>query len=86
MNFRRLCMGGIAKRGRGRTPTPGRYQGRVRDKRGMCQSYSCFRVAILISTLSYVMVVAIDDAVATHLADGMTETLIQGTEEEDHAL
>uniref|UniRef100_A0A6N2KVH7 Uncharacterized protein n=1 Tax=Salix viminalis TaxID=40686 RepID=A0A6N2KVH7_SALVM len=34
-----------------------------------------------------VMVVAIDDPAATHLADGMaeTETLIQGTEEEDHA-
>ncbi|KAB5573548.1 hypothetical protein DKX38_000742 [Salix brachista] len=30
-----------AKRSRGRTPTPGRYQG-LRDKRGMCQTYfSC---------------------------------------------
>ncbi|KAH8513396.1 hypothetical protein H0E87_006608 [Populus deltoides] len=36
-----------AKRKRGRTPTPGRYQG-LRDKRGMYQCYAC--VAILLST------------------------------------
>ncbi|KAJ6943516.1 serine/arginine-rich splicing factor SR45a [Populus alba x Populus x berolinensis] len=62
-----------AKRKRGRTPTPGRYQG-LRDKRAF--------------SLVMVMVMATDGPAATHLADGMTEieSLIQGIEGEDHAL
>ncbi|XP_050152304.1 serine/arginine-rich splicing factor SR45a-like isoform X3 [Malus sylvestris] len=62
-----------AKRKRGRTPTPGRYQG-LRDKRDEMQD------------VIVIVIVTVDDLEAIHLVGCKTEILIPGTTEEDHAL